>query len=200
MKNFILFLTIITIFKFNGIVNAQEQIPEQSSQEQGDKVVVPAGFPLAVINMKKVLSQSTAAKVLRQDIEKVQFKYRSELETEEKIIKAEQEELQSKKSVLSEEQFRKEEEAFRKKVDGLQKKVSEINRNLESTMAKGMQKIQSEAVRQIAIISKERGYLMVFDTNAVVIAVEQINISAIVAKKLNETLPKIIDSKKNNTE
>lgn len=187
---FIIFLLLSTAISFS-----QDSNNESSNV---DKVFIPEGFPLAVIDMKKVLSISTAATELQKEMEAIQAKYREELAIEEEKLKNEQEELKAQKSILAPEQYSEREKKFRSKVDKLQKKVTDINRNLESTIARGMQQIQREAVNQIAIISREKGYLMVFDTKSVVIAAEQINISEMVGKKLNEALPKLI--KNNNKE
>ena len=63
-------------------------------------------------------------------------------------------------------------------------------------MAKGMQIIQNEAIKHLKEISAKEGYLLVFDASSTVIAADKINISDLVASRLNETLPSIkIDRK-----
>ena len=190
----IIFKTLL-IFSISLFCLSSAFSQDESGDNKNNSVVeVPKGFPLAVIDMKKVLSISTAAKGLQTEMEGIQAKYREELAKEEGELKIEQEELKSQKSILAPEQFAEREKAFRSKVDKLQKKVSDINRDLESTIARGMQQIQREAVNQIAIIAKNNGYLMVFDTKSVVIAAEQINISEAVGTKLNEVMPKLVKS------
>ena len=63
-------------------------------------------------------------------------------------------------------------------------------------MAKGMQIIQQEAVKHMKEIAAKEGYLLVFDANTTVISADKINISNIVANKLNKSLPKISVEKK----
>ena len=82
------------------------------------------------------------------------------------------------------------------KVNKIQGKVEKIRRELESTMAKGMQIIQKEAVKHMKEISIKEGYLLVFDANSTVIAADKINISDLVSEKLNKSLPKISIEKK----
>ena len=112
------------------------------------------------------------------------------------ILKKEQEKLVAQKSVLSADEFKEKENVFKQKVNKIQGKVEKIRRELESTMAKGMQIIQQEAVKHMKEIAKKEGYLLVFDANTTVISADKINISNIVVDKLNKSLPKITVEKK----
>tara|TARA_B100001093_G_C26483956_1_gene866087 strand:- start:111 stop:716 length:606 start_codon:yes stop_codon:yes gene_type:complete len=195
MKSFLnLRSSLIIIFLlFINVSWSQEESKDKKNIEKNTKIKIPEGFPLAVIDMQAVLSRSTAAIELGKTMENTQKDYRKNLSETQNKLNVEKEDLEAQRAILAPEQFAEKENIFRNKVDEMQKKVADINRNLESTYARGMQVIQSEAVKQIAIISKEKGFLMVFDTKSVIIAAEQINISEIVAKKLNKVLPKLVE-------
>ena len=120
----------------------------------------------------------------------------SDIQNEENLLKKEQEKLVAQKSVLTSEEFKEKEDTFKQKVNKIQGKVEKIRRELESTMAKGMQIIQQEAVKHMKEIAKKEGYLLVFDANTTVISADNINISNIVVEKLNNSLPKITVEKK----
>ena len=149
-------------------------------------------FPAVVIDMKKVLSKSTAFVTLQKQIQKLEENFKKDIKAEEDMLKKEQDNLLSQKSVLSDEQFKEKENTFKQKVNKVQSKVEKIRRDLESTMARGMQVIQQEAVKHMKEISIKEGYLLVFDANSTVIAADKINISNLVAEKLNKSLPKIL--------
>ncbi len=184
------FLLVVIVSLFMTTAWSQENT-DNKKDVSISKIKIPDGFPLAVIDMQAVLSSSTAAIELAKTMENTQKEYREKLSVTQNKLNIEKEDLESQRAILAPEQFAEKENKFRNKVDEMQKKVADINRNLESTYARGMQVIQSEAVKQIAITSKDNGYLMVFDTKSVIIAAEQINISNIVAKKLNKVLPKL---------
>lgn len=148
-------------------------------------------FPAAVIDMKLVLAKSSAFISLQKEIQKYEKNYKEEIQNEENLLKKEQEKLLAQKSVLSAEEFKEKEDKFRQNVNKIQGKVEKIRRELESTMAKGMQVIQKEAVKHMKEIAKKEGYLLVFDANTTVISADRINISNIVVEKLNKSLPKI---------
>ena len=181
----ILFLSYITLFQ-----NALAQ--EETKSVKTEKI----NFPAAVIDMKVVLSKSSAFTTLQKEIQKVEKDYKEEIQNEENLLKKEQEKLVAQKSVLSAEEFKEKEDTFKQKVNKIQGKVEKIRRELESTMAKGMQIIQQEAVKHMKEIAKKEGYLLVFDANTTVISADRINISNIVVDKLNKSLPKITVEKK----
>lgn len=181
----ILFLSYINTFQSSL---AQEQTKSINTEQ--------INFPAAVIDMKVVLSKSSAFTTLQKEIQNLEKNYKEEIQNEENLLKKEQEKLVAQKSVLSAEEFKEKEDAFKQKVNKIQGKVEKIRRDLESTMAKGMQIIQQEAVKHMKEIAKKEGYLLVFDANTTVISADRINISNIVVDKLNKSLPKITVEKK----
>ncbi|MAH88566.1 MAG: hypothetical protein CMJ06_00720 [Pelagibacterales bacterium] len=183
-------LVIILTFNFNIFNSALAN--EDKKNDKIDNI----NFPAAVIDMKAVLAKSSAFSTLQKEIQKVEKNYKEEIKKEEDILKKEQESLVSQKSVLSNEEFKQKEDAFKQKVNKVQAKVEKIRRELESTMAKGMQIIQQEAVKHMKEIAAKKGYLLVFDANTTVISADRINISNIVVDKLNKSLPKISVEKK----
>ena len=181
----VLFLSYINIFQSSI---AQEQTKPINTEQ--------INFPAAVIDMKVVLSKSSAFTTLQKEIQNLEKNYKEEIQNEENLLKKEQEKLVAQKSVLSAEEFKEKEDLFKQKVNKIQGKVEKIRRELESTMAKGMQIIQQEAVKHMKEIAKKEGYLLVFDANTTVISADRINISNIVVDKLNKSLPKITVEKK----
>ena len=178
-------LVILLIFNFNIFYGALAN--EDNKTVKTEKI----NFPAAVIDMKAVLAKSSAFSTLQKEIQKLEKGYKEDIKAEEDILKKEQENLVAQKSVLSSEEFKEKEDAFKQKVNKIQAKVEQIRRELESTMAKGMQIIQQEAVKHMKEISAKEGYLLVFDANTTVISADKINISKIVVDKLNKSLPKI---------
>ena len=166
-----------------------------SNEKKNEAIKNVNSFPAVVIDMKKVLSKSTAFTTLQKQIQKLEENFKKDIKAEEDVLKKEQENLLSQKSILSDEQFKEKENAFKQKVNKIQSKVEKVRRDLESTMARGMQVIQQEAVKHMKEISIKEGYLLVFDANSTIIAADKINISNLVADKLNKSLPKVLIEK-----
>ena len=183
--------TIVLFLSF--INNYQSALAQEETKSSKTEVI---NFPAAVIDMKVVLVKSSAFTTLQKEIQNLEKKYKEEIQNEESLLRKEQEKLVAQKSVLSVEEFKEKEDTFKQKVNKIQGKVEKIRRELESTMAKGMQVIQQEAVKHMKEIAKKEGYLLVFDANTTVISADRINISNIVVDKLNKSLPKITVEKK----
>ena len=181
------------IFFLSYINTFQSSIAQEQTKSINTEQI---SFPAAVIDMKVVLSKSSAFTTLQKEIQNLEKNYKEEIQNEENLLKKEQEKLVAQKSVLSAEEFKEKEDTFKQKVNKIQGKVEKIRRELESTMAKGMQIIQQEAVKHMKEIAKKEGYLLVFDANTTVISADRINISNIVVDKLNKSLPKITVEKK----
>ena len=129
---------------------------------------------------------------LQKEIKKIEDDFKEQIKTEEEELKKEQRrDLRAQKSVLANDEFKTKEQAFKVKVNKVQSKVQNIRRELESTMARGMQLIQTEAVKHLKEIASKEGYLVVFDAATTIITADIINISDIVTEKVNKTLPKI---------
>ena len=189
------FNKLFLIFFFIIFLVINKSLAENNNAKLND-----INFPAAVIDMKAVLSKSTAFATLQKEIQSLEQTYKKEIKNEEEKLKKEQENLIAQKAVLSEEEFKGKENLFKQKVNKIQSKVEKIRRDLESAMAKGMQVIQQEAVKHMKEIAAKEGYLLVFDANTTIISADRINISNIVADKLNKSLPKITVEKKKEKE
>ncbi len=188
--NFFLSLILINTF----IINQNIVIADEKSKKS-----IKKDFGAAVIDMQKVLSKSTAWTSLQKQVKEIENNFKEQIKGEEENLKKEQENLRAQKSVLAKEQFTEKEDEFKAKVNKVQSKVQNARRELESTMARGMQIIQAEAVKHLKEIAAKEGYYAVFDASTTIIAADIINISDIVAEKINKSLPKInIERKKDN--
>ena len=185
--NFIRFLIFLLLFfPLNNLVFAEEKNKKQiKASELKDK------FPAAVIDMQRVLSKSLALASLQKEVKKIEDNFKEQIKKEEDELKKEQENLRAQKAVLAEDEFKTKEQAFKVKVNKVQSKVQNIRRELESTMARGMQLIQAEAVKHLKDLAAKEGYLVVFDAATTIITADIINISDEVAEKINKSLPKI---------
>ena len=149
---------------------------EQSKKQQSNSKIVNS-FPIVVIDMKLVLSKATSWKTLQGEIKELEESFKKDIAKEEKDLKKDQKSLVAQKSVISEEEYKEKEDVFRGKVKKTQTKIENIRRELEATMAKGMQVIQAEAIKHLKQIAAAEGYLLVLDATSTVIAADKINIS-----------------------
>ena len=172
-------------------INTSFVFADEKSKKSTKNNDTKSSFGAAVIDMQKVLSKSTAWTSLQKQVKEIEDSFKEKIKGEEESLKKEQENLRAQKSVLAKEQFKEKEDEFKAKVNKVQSKVQNARRELESTMARGMQIIQAEAVKHLKEIAAKEGYYAVFDASTTVIAADIINISDVVAEKINKSLPKI---------
>ena len=184
--NNILKIFLVSMFCIS-VVSAQEEI----SDEEKSNSSVNETFPIAVVDMQRIVGQSLAAVKVREYIENKKEEFGLELKNEEEELKAIQEDLASQRSIMPPDEFAVLEGTFRKRVESLQQMVAERNQLLEEMLSKSVQIIQLEAIKIITDIGKEKGLALTLDTSTVVIAANSINISSSVIELLNINLPEV---------
>ena len=164
---------------------------EENLDENNNDLSVNQTFPIAVVDMQRIVGQSLAAVKVREYIENKKKEFGNELKNEEQELKTIQEDLASQRSIMPPDEFAELEGTFRKRVEALQQMVAERNQLLEEMLSKSVQIIQLEAIKIITEIGKEKGLALTLDTSTVVIAANSINISSSVIELLNINLPEV---------
>ena len=156
-----------------------------------ENAVIKQHFPITVIDMQYIVARSSAAVLVREELEDLKKKYSLEISNEEEELKALQEELSSQRSILPPDEFSKMESEFREKVERLQTSVAEKNKEIEVILNRTVNAIQTKAIQIVTNIARERSLAAVLDTSTVVIAADSINISNQVLEILNKELPSL---------
>ena len=164
---------------------------EENLDENNNNLSINKTFPIAVVDMQRIVGQSLAAVKVREYIENKKKEFGTELKNEEQELKTIQEDLASQRSIMPPDEFTELEGTFRKRVEALQQMVAERNQLLEEMLSKSVQVIQLEAIKIITEIGKEKGLALTLDTSTVVIAANSINISSSVIELLNINLPEV---------
>ena len=164
---------------------------EENLDENNNDLSINQTFPIAVVDMQRIVGQSLAAVKVREYIENKKEEFGTELKNEEQELKTIQEDLASQRSIMPPDEFAELEGSFRKRVESLQQMVAERNQLLEEMLSKSVQVIQLEAIKIITEIGKEKGLALTLDTSTVVIAANSINISSSVIELLNINLPEV---------
>ncbi len=180
---------------FSTVAFSQEDSTESVEVEKDNLSVSGQEFPISVVDMQFIVSKSTAAVKVREYLENMKSKFGAEIKDEEEVLKQMQEELGSQRSILPPDEFSAMENDFRKKVEKLQKTVADKNQLLENMLSQSINIIQTEAIKIITNIGREKGLALVLDTSSVVIAADSINISKIVIERLNTNLEEVDMSK-----
>lgn len=146
---------------------------------------------LGVVDLQKIMRDSTAAEKVRIEIEAQQTAYREQISARENELRTQQQELERQRTILSAEAFAAREVEFSQKVEALQREVAERNRQLEESLAYGMQQIQVAALKIIARLADEMQLGLVLDKSQLLLVTKGLEFSDRALEALNAELPTV---------
>ncbi|MFW0777393.1 MAG: OmpH family outer membrane protein [Rickettsiales bacterium] len=146
---------------------------------------------IAVVNIQQVMKDSTAAKSVREQLEKKQKSFQAGITKKEKELKKEDQELAKQRNVLSKEAFEKKAREFRNKATNVQKEVQSKKALLDNAFERSLGDIQKATTEIIADLAEEKGFSVAVPTSQILYADSSLDISDEVLSRLNKKLPKV---------
>ena len=167
---------------------AQQPAPAQPAAPAAAPV---GGTPLTVIvvDVQKLLQESKAAKMVRDQIEAKRAEYAKDISHQEQMLQQERDALQKQASSLSQEALNAKGRAFQEKVNDLDRQVQGKRQALEKSNADALQKIQESMIKIISQIAKDRKANLVLQRSELVLFDQQFDVTDQVLQKLDEDLP-----------
>lgn len=156
-----------------------------------------ARLTVAVVDVPKVLKDSTAAKGAIEMLQAKRNSFQKEIDQKEQELRKKAAELEKQKSVLSAEAFKKKQDLFQKDVAAVQQSVQQKRASLEATYNASLKQVRDQIIQIIAELAKEKRFDLAVPSAQVLYAQSQIDISKEVLTRLNQRLPKVkVDQKK----
>ncbi len=177
-----LLLLVVVSFFFSEI-NAQET-PE-SSKEKSFKSGV------GVVDMKKILQDSTAYQALVDQFEEKRRKHRNKFTKFEDVIRDEESKLSKQKGVLSREVYAQKIKDLNKKINELKSKQTGEAQKFEREFEKSTNKIQGALIDVLSMIANKNKLDIVMAKNQLLLVGKDIDLTEDAIKELNKILPKI---------
>jgi Skp family chaperone for outer membrane proteins len=150
---------------------------------------MPSSLTIIVVDVQKLLQESKAAKMVRQQIEGKRAEYAKDISHQEQVLQQERDALQRQQSSLSQEALNAKGRAFQEKVNELDRSVQSKRQALEKSNADALQKIQEAMVKIISQIAKDRKANLVLQRSELVLFDQQYDVTDQVLSKLDEELP-----------
>ena len=145
----------------------------------------------AIIDIQRVLRESTAVKSLSRDIEERKGRYQGELRKKEETLRKADRELTRQRSILSAEAYAQKRGELEQKVATLQRAARKRKRGLDQLFARGMSKVQNELAEIAKEIAEERGLDLILSKATVVIVKPEFEITKEAMNRLNTRLPEV---------
>ena len=144
---------------------------------------------LAIIDVQKVLRESTAVSALSREIEEQKVQYQEELREQERALRDADQELVRQRSILSPEAYAKKRGELEQRVATLQREARNRKRGLDKVFTQGMIKVQAELARVAKEIAEERGLDLVLSKATVVLVKPKFELTQEAVRRLNDRLP-----------
>lgn len=145
----------------------------------------------AVVNVKRIVNESKAAKTADKEVKALQKKYIKQAEAKEKKLKKREEQLVKQQKALSQEAFLKKVKEFKKRIETERKEVIKKRKILEASYISALELIKKETLKVVAEIAHGKNVDIVLPTSQILYFKKGVDISDEVLERLNKELPKV---------
>ncbi len=149
-----------------------------------------ADAKIGVINMKKVLANSTAGKNAQKVLQKKMNQLRAKFKKDEDALLALQKEIEKKSSAWSDEVKQEKAIEFKKKRRDLAAKQEDANLELKQLREKYLTPILKKLEQVVKAEAKKGGYTIVLPNTAVLYRDKSADMTSIVTNALNKAMKK----------
>ncbi|AWU93486.1 OmpH family outer membrane protein [Azospirillum ramasamyi] len=146
---------------------------------------------IAVIDVQKIMQESTASKGITKSFESLRDSYQKEISALEDKLRKTEDELRKQQTVLSPEALATKRRDFEKQVAEVQKTVQTRKRALETGLNDAMAVVHKTMVDVVAEISRERGANLVLARQQFVLVDTQLDVTDAVMERVNKKLPQV---------
>lgn len=146
---------------------------------------------IVVVNIKRILDESKAAKDLSSQIEKKKSTYQAQITAKEEKLKKEEESLIQQKNVLSKEALTEKQKQFIDEINGARKDIAQKKIKLDNGYKKALADIQKAVKDIVEELAVEKGFNIAVPTSQLIYATADLDISDEVLARLNKKLPKV---------
>jgi Skp family chaperone for outer membrane proteins len=146
---------------------------------------------VAVIDMKRIMSEANAAKDAHRQITQYRDSYRSQIAKEEDALRQEKEQLDRQRTILSQEAFNQKRQEFQRKVTDVQRKVQDRRKALEETLVEVRRQIGTTVSKIVNELANEKRFHIVVDRSQVMYVASNVEITSDVLAALNKQLATI---------
>ena len=144
---------------------------------------------LAIIDVQKVLRESTAVKALAKNIEEQKEQHQGELREQEQALREADQELVRQRSILSPEAYADKRGELEQRVGNLQREARNRKRGLDKIFTQGMGIVRAEIGKAAKEIAEELGIDLILSKATVVLVRPKFEMTQEVVRRLNARLP-----------
>ena len=156
------------------------------------------GTVIAILDMERILSESQAAKDLREEIDKQRQVHQTRLSEQENALRAADQELARQRAVLSAEAFAAKRKELQDQAMGLQQEFLARQKEMEELFGKGIVQVRNALAEVAKEIADERGINLILLKATIILASRELDITEEALRRLDERLPSVDLAKQSN--
>lgn len=146
---------------------------------------------VAVLDVNHILRDASAAKAVRDQVDKQRDAYQADLVQQENKLRETDKQLAQQRATLSQEEFAKQRNDLNQKIDQLRQESDKRKQQLEKAFNAGMQQVTKALEGVLAEIAKQRGLTLVLNKAMVPLSANDLDITQEALKALNAKLPTV---------
>ncbi len=153
-----------------------------------------AGVPtpiVAVVDVALIQEQASAMKSIKEQMQKEDLTFKSEVEKREKDLRTADQELQQQRTLLSADAFGERRRTFEAQVTESQRYMAARKRQLDSGFSEGMRTVEVQLNTVLREIAAERGLNLIIARQSVLLAEKVLDITDEVKQRLDKRLPRV---------
>jgi outer membrane protein len=145
---------------------------------------------IAVVDLQKVMTESTAARNILDQVQAYREKSQAEIGAVEEKLRNEQKVLAEGQNTMPAEEFKSKKESFEQSLGQTRNLVQEKKQTLDEAFSKSMGMLRDEVLKIVAGISEEKGYQIVLTRQNVVLVEKPFDITEEVMTRINASMTK----------
>jgi outer membrane protein len=157
-----------------------------ASAQQSQQPVV-----IAVLDVNLILREASAAKAVRDQVDKQRDAYQADLVQRENKLRDADKQLTQQRATLSQDEFDKRRDDLNKQIDQYRQDSDKRKQQLETAFNTGMQQVTKALEQVLADIAKQRGLTLVLNKAMVPLSANDLDITQEALKLLNAKLPTV---------
>lgn len=146
---------------------------------------------IAVVDIQKVVKNSSASKDISSQIEKKRAAYQAAITKQEEELRKEDQALAKQQAILSPEAFQQKAKAFKSRVADVQKDVQSRRVKLEKAYEEAVLEVQKVVLDIVSKLAAEKGFVIAIPTSQILYAKPDMDITTEVLTRLNSRLSKV---------
>jgi Skp family chaperone for outer membrane proteins len=146
---------------------------------------------IGVVGLPEVFEASVAARGVRQTVQERLARLNEEAQKEQAAWRDAQQQLASQRTSLTPEQLRDRERELQERITNGQRVLRERNAQIQQSGQRALAEVERVALYVIGQVAEARGLNLVLNRGALILAIDELDITRAVVEQLNRALPAV---------